>query len=92
MWQKNREEYKHIVQFSNTEGTTHPCHEPWKKDIPYTELDVRYLICGAEPMDSTVLIKWNSSVSAYVKAIFIGMQKDFNSVRRCNVSHVVLQL
>jgi len=33
----------------------------------------------------------DSILSAFVKGIFIGMQKDFNSVRRYNISHVVLQ-
>ena len=46
---------------------------------------------GAEPMDIAVLKQGNSSLSAFVKGIFIGMQKAFNSVRRYNTSHVVLQ-
>jgi hypothetical protein len=46
------------------------------------ELDVRYAICGAEPMHSAVLKQGNSRLSAFVKGIFVGMQKDFNSVRR----------
>jgi len=53
-------------------------------------LDMRHLICGAEPMDSTVLKEGNSSLSAFVKGIFIGMKKDFNLVRRYNISHIVL--
>jgi len=43
-----------------------------------------------EPMGNTVLKQGNSSLSAFAKGIFIGMKKDFNSVRRYNISHIVL--
>ena len=59
-------------------------------DISYMELDMQHLMCGAEPMDITVLKQGNSSLSAFVKGIFIGMKKDFSSVRRYNISFVVL--
>jgi len=60
----------------------------------FLNLLLQYLEVVLVPVDMnsrciTPLI--DSILSAFVKGIFIGMQKDFNSVRRYNISHVVLQ-
>jgi hypothetical protein len=60
----------------------------------FLNLLLQYLevVLGSLDMNSRCIMPLiNSSLSAFFKGIFIGMQKDFNSVRRYNISRGVLQ-